>query len=98
MIITLGENGAILLENDGFIYHPGYKVPVIDTTAAGDTFVGAYAASKSEGRSSANALEFACAASAIAVTRLGAQTSIPSRDEVVFFQQNQHQLTENFKK
>ena len=98
VIITLGENGAILLENDGFIYHPGYKVPVIDTTAAGDTFVGAYAASKSEGRLSANALEFACAASAIAVTRLGAQTSIPSRDEVVFFQQNHHQLTENFKK
>lgn len=96
VIITLGENGSILLDNKGFIYHPGYKVPVVDTTAAGDTFVGAYAASKSEGRSSAKALEYACAASAIAVTRLGAQTSIPTSDEVVIFLQNRHQQIEHF--
>jgi ribokinase len=96
VIITLGENGAILLDNNGFIYHPGYKIPVVDTTAAGDTFVGGYAASINEGKSSTKALEYACAASAIAVTKLGAQTSIPSRDEVEIFLQAHHQQTENF--
>jgi ribokinase len=94
VIITLGENGAILLDNKGFIYHPGYKVPVVDTTAAGDTFVGGYAASKTEGKSSTDALEYACAASALSVTRLGAQTSIPTRDEVEIFLQAHHQRTE----
>ena len=96
VIITLGENGAILLDNNGSIYHPGYDVPVVDTTAAGDTFVGGYAASKTEGKSSTEALEYACAASAIAVTRLGAQTSIPTRDEVEIFLQAHHQQTENY--
>ena len=96
VIITLGENGAILLDNNGFIHHPGYKVPVVDTTAAGDTFVGGYATSITEGNSSTKALEYACAASAIAVTKLGAQTSIPSRDEVEIFLQAHHQQTENF--
>ncbi len=95
VIITLGENGAILLDNKGFIYHPGYKVPVVDTTAAGDTFVGGYAASITEGNSSTKALEYACAASAIAVTKLGAQTSIPTRDEVEIFLQAQHQQNGN---
>ncbi len=96
VIITLGENGAILLDNKGFIYHTGYKVPVVDTTAAGDTFVGGYAASITECKSSTDALEYACAASAIAVTRLGAQTSIPTRDEVENFLRAHHQLTEYF--
>jgi ribokinase len=96
VIITLGENGAILLDNKGFIYHPGYKVSVVDTTAAGDTFVGGYAASITEGKSSTEALEYACAASAIAVMRLGAQTSIPTRDEVEYFLRAHHQQTENF--
>jgi ribokinase len=96
VIITLGENGAILLNKNGSIYHPGYKIPVVDTTAAGDTFVGGYAASITEGKSSTKALEYACAASAIAVMKLGAQTSIPSRDEVEIFLQAHHQQTENF--
>jgi ribokinase len=94
VIITLGVNGAILLDNKGFIYHPGYKVQVVDTTAAGDTFVGGYAASKTEGKSSIDALEYACAASALSVTRLGAQTSIPTRDEVEIFLQAHHQRNE----
>jgi ribokinase len=96
VIITLGENGAILMDNKGYINHPGYKVAVIDTTAAGDTFVGGYSASITEGKSSTKALEYACAASAIAVMRLGAQTSIPTRVEVENFLQAHHQQTEYF--
>ncbi len=94
VIITLGQNGAILLEGKGFIYHPGFKVSTVDTTAAGDTFVGGYAASITEGKSTTEALEYACAASAISVTRLGAQTSIPTKDEVEIFLQAHRQQTE----
>jgi len=57
----------------------------VDTTAAGDTFTGSYAASILHGLQPQEALHFASAASALAVTRLGAQTSIPSKDEVEDF-------------
>jgi ribokinase len=85
VIITLGELGAVLMDNIGTIYQPAFKVEAVDTTTAGDTFVGSYAASILAGKSPAQALLYASAASAIAVTRLGAQSSIPSNNEVEQF-------------
>jgi ribokinase len=84
VIITLGKLGAALLE-DGVFYHiPAPEVETVDTTAAGDVFNGALAVAVAEGRSLKDAASFACMAAAIAVTRLGAQSSIPYRNEVLF--------------
>lgn len=85
VIITLGETGAVLMDSNGPIFQPAFKVKAVDTTAAGDTFVGSFAASLIAGRSPARALQYASAASAIAVTRLGAQTSIPNKKEIEEF-------------
>jgi ribokinase len=85
IIVTLGKAGAVLLNHDGLIHQPAFRVKAVDTTAAGDTFVGSFAASKLAGTSAAEALVYAAAASAMAVTRLGAQASIPTRDEVENF-------------
>lgn len=89
VIITLGKDGAVLLNHSGSIYQPAFKVTAVDTTAAGDTFVGGYAASRLEGKTASECLKYAVAASALAVTKLGAQTSIPTRAEVEKFIQNQ---------
>ena len=68
---------------DGEIYRQGIiPVKAVDTTAAGDTYCGALCVALSEGRDIVAAAGFATAASAIAVTRPGAQESIPTRDEV----------------
>ena len=85
VIITLGSNGAILHNTRYELFQPAFKVEVVDTTAAGDTFAGGYAASILSGKQPPEALLYASAASALAVTRLGAQTSIPDRTEVEAF-------------
>lgn len=82
VIITLGKQGAFVSDSDGPRVIKGYDVQAVDTTAAGDTFNGALVAALQEGRKLEEAVRFAHAAAAISVTRLGAQTSIPSRDEV----------------
>lgn len=84
-IITLGAQGAILYNQTGSLFQPSFKVKVVDTTAAGDTFVGVYAACVLAGRTTAESMKFASAAAAIAVTRLGAQTSMPAWQEVLQF-------------
>ncbi len=85
--ITLGARGAILVTNDGIggarsIYQPASTVQVIDTTAAGDCFVGALTVALTEGQTPENALRFAVSASALKVTRFGAQPGLPTRAEV----------------
>ncbi|WKK58734.1 ribokinase [Sphingobacterium sp. BN32] len=83
VIITLGEEGAILLTEDDVQHIEAPKVEAVDSTAAGDVFNGAFAVALSEGKSLKNAVTFACRAAAIAVTKMGAQSSIPYRNEIL---------------
>lgn len=82
VVITLGEKGALVYNAEVSMFVPAYQVKAVDTTAAGDVFNGALAVALSEGRTLPDAARFACAASAISVTRMGAQNSVPSRDEL----------------
>lgn len=83
VVLTLGSLGALV--KDGIQYHEIDAVPMeaVDTTAAGDTFCGALSVGLSEGMHIVDAVKLACKASAIAVTRMGAQASIPYRSEIV---------------
>ena len=82
VIVKLGEQGCLLLNDAGAQHFPGYEVAVRDTTAAGDTFNAALAVGLAEGRTIEKAIPFANAAAAISVTRVGAQASAPGRAEV----------------
>lgn len=82
VIITLGPQGAFVKTKDEKISVPAYKVDSVDTTAAGDTFCGSFAVALVERKSLKEALQFASAAAAISVTRMGAQPSAPSRVEI----------------
>lgn len=80
--VTLGPEG-VWLDTPEFAGHiPGVRVTAVDTVGAGDTFIGAFITRLVEGAEPREAARFACAAAAIAVTRRGAQTSIPTRAEV----------------
>ncbi|GGG92368.1 ribokinase [Parapedobacter pyrenivorans] len=83
VIVTLGKQGAALLENGVFHHIPAPSVETVDTTAAGDVFNGALAVAIGEGKGLTDAVSFACRAASIAVTRMGAQSSIPFRNEVL---------------
>lgn len=82
VIATLGDRGALLVNRYGETFYPARKVVSVDTTAAGDCFNGAMVAALAEGQSEAEAILFANIASSIAVTRKGAQESLPIREEV----------------
>ena len=89
VIVTLGSKGAVIASADGIQNVPAFKVSPFDTTAAGDTFCGALATALIEEKPLPDAVRFASAASAISVTKLGAQPSIPTRQEIdVFLQSN----------
>lgn len=83
VIITLGAKGSLVFDNGEEAVVPSVKVKAVDTTAAGDTFCGAVAVALSEGKALAEAAGFAAKASALTVTRMGAQPSIPYRDEII---------------
>jgi ribokinase len=86
VVLTLGSRGSIYLDGSNkMIRVPAFSVTPIDTTAAGDTFIGSLAASVMEDHDVQKALEFASASAAITVTRNGAQNSIPNRDEIEQF-------------
>lgn len=89
VIITLGSRGVWLSENGKGKLVPGFKVKAVDTIAAGDTFNGALVTALLEGKVMADAVRFAHAAAAIAVTRPGAQPSVPWREEIDTFLQQQ---------
>lgn len=82
VIITMGANGALLADLKGIHLIPAYLVSPVDTTAAGDTFIGGFAAALTRNFSLEDAIKYGNAAAAIAVTRFGAQISIPTREEV----------------
>lgn len=85
LLVTLGERGVRLINQDGETQIPAFPVKAIDTTAAGDGFVGAFAVALAEGKTASQAASWACASSAISVTRIGAQPSLPTRSEVESF-------------
>ena len=82
VVLTLGEYGSIYKDEKQKIHQPIMKVPVVDTTAAGDTFTGFFIGSIAKGLSPENAMKIAAKASAIAVSRQGAAPSIPELGEV----------------
>lgn len=85
IVLTLGGEGSVYQDSTG-IYRQGiYKVKAVDTTAAGDTFTGYFISSIIDGMPVKEGLELAAKASAIAVSRPGATTSIPKREEVLNF-------------
>ena len=88
VVITLGIDGAVLATHDSIEHVPAFTVDATDTTAAGDVFCGALAVALLEGKSLSKSARFASAASAISVTRLGAQSSVPGRDEIEAFLTN----------
>ncbi len=83
LIITLGEQGSLVVQRMERSAIPAHPVKAVDTTAAGDAFVGAFAVAWAEGKSLIEAARWGNAAGALAVTRLGAQPSLPTRQEVM---------------
>ncbi|MBA4603394.1 ribokinase [Thermoactinomyces mirandus] len=82
VIITLGEKGVVCRNHEQFEHFKPYKVKAVDTTAAGDSFIGSFAFGLSKDLSIDQAIELAVAASALTVTKLGAQPSLPTMEEV----------------
>ncbi|QNO15194.1 ribokinase [Alkalicella caledoniensis] len=82
VIITLGGDGAKLYTKDIIKHFAPRKVEVVDTTAAGDSFSGALATALNKGKELDEAINFAIKVSSLTVTRLGAQSSLPSIDEI----------------
>lgn len=82
VIVTLGEQGALFAGKSRSEHFPAPKVQPVDTTAAGDTFVGGFAAALADGKSESEAIRFGQVAAALSVTRSGAQPSIPTFAEV----------------
>ena len=82
LVLTLGEKGSIYSDEYVTFYHPAFSVDVVDTTAAGDTFIGYFIAEVSRDTPTTDAIRLATAASALTVSKKGASTSIPMKNEV----------------
>ncbi len=85
VIITMGSKGAFVDHDNEQYMVPGFMVEAVDTTAAGDTFNGALTVALSQKKNFKDAVKFANAAAALSVTKLGAQPSVPSLDEIIDF-------------
>lgn len=85
LIVTLGDKGSMLLQEDQIKYFQSKKVDSVDTTAAGDSFIGALVAGIVEGKTISESIEFASFTAALTVTRPGAQHSLPTKEEVEEF-------------
>ncbi len=89
LIITVGAKGAFYCTQDGYNFIPAFKVNAVDTTAAGDTFIGALSSQlKPDMSNIEKAIVYAQRASSLAVQKLGALPSIPTYDEVVAASKN----------
>lgn len=81
--ITLGSKGSVYSDGENLIFTPAKKVKAVDTTAAGDTFIGGMLTYLAMGKPMDEAVKFGTAASAVTVTRIGAADSIPTAEEVI---------------
>jgi len=81
VIITLGENGCVYTDGDNVVQMPAIKTKAVDTTAAGDSFIGAFVTSLADGKTIADSVSYATKVSSITVSRPGASDSIPYADE-----------------
>jgi ribokinase len=82
-IITLGSKGAVYISADGQIHHaPAPQVTAVDTTGAGDAFVGSFAYALSSGKDALEAMKFGIKIASLSVTRKGAQSSYPNQAEI----------------
>ncbi|MGD8626690.1 MAG: ribokinase [Anaerolineae bacterium] len=82
VVVTLGARGALLAGGEGVTHFAAFAVTPVDTTAAGDAFVGSFAVALAEGRSPAGAVRRGNAAGALAASKPGAQPSLPTRQEL----------------
>ncbi|MGO1770803.1 MAG: ribokinase [Microbacterium sp.] len=83
VVLTLGSAGALVVDGESDVVHvPAHKVRAVDTTAAGDAFIGGLAVRLAIGDALADAVAFGSAVAAVAVTRRGAQASYPTLDEI----------------
>ena len=90
VIVTLGQRGVLISRADGFLEVPAFKVNAVDTTGAGDAFVGGFAAGLLEhGGDLAAAARHGCAVAALSVTKPGTAPSMPKRDAVTRFLRHQ---------
>ena len=85
VILKLGDRGCFYSDGQTALHQQAFKVPAVDTTAAGDTFNGALAVALAQNPDIKQALRFASAAAALSVTRVGAQASIPELSEIEYF-------------
>ena len=83
IVLTLGKDGCMFTDGKQVLRQPIFPVKAVDTTAAGDTFTGFFLASVAEGKAVADALRIASRASSIAVSRMGASSSVPTLAEVL---------------
>lgn len=88
VILTLGENGCLLVSEKGMIHLQAFSTNVVDTTSAGDAFVSAFAVGILRNFTEKRAAEYANIAGAIACTKLGAQSSLPTWEEIETFPKN----------
>lgn len=85
VLLTLGEQGVVRTDGERVFHQTAPQVDAVDTTAAGDTFIGGLAVALGEGKTLGDAIFYAQHAAALAVSKLGAQTSIPTKAEVEAF-------------
>jgi len=85
VIVTLGSRGALLVDKDTSLRVDTFKVDVVDTTAAGDAFIGGFASALLQNQPLKDCVRFGCACGALAVTKFGAQPSLPTKEEVNAF-------------